>query len=408
MSEVKSSSTSLASEEKTLSKIKPFIFGVAGTSLTPEEKVLFSKNPVHGFILFGRNIDNPKQLKQLVKGLRNLYEHDILIFIDQEGGRVARLKPPMVDQEYPAAAEFGKIYEKNAKEAKEKVFENYSNIMKGLNRYGINSPCSPDADLTHPYTNGIIGNRSFGSSVNQVVELCTKAIEAINSQNGIAIAKHMPGHGRAALDSHTQLPHVTASLAELNDTDFAVFRQLSKIFENNKAVWGMVAHIVFDSIDPKLPTSVSSTAIKFIREKIGFKGTLVSDDICMGALHAKISDEYSKCLKIDLILRKYPVTDAKEMLNTMSDEDLKVLIDGGIVKDRYDYVGLQRFLTHFAKIRAEWIRSLVEVAKQIITVDNNYIVLHCSGDIEEMSALCDVIPTDMVSCVEEMSETRKK
>ncbi len=403
LSEIKSSDTSLTSEERTLSKIKPFIFGVSGTSLTPEERTLFLKNPVHGFILFGRNIENPEQLKQLVKELKSLYKHDILIFVDQEGGRVARLKPPMVAQEYPAAAEFGKIYEKDAKEAKEKVFENYSNIMKGLNQYGINSPCSPDADLTHPYTNGIIGNRSFGSSVDQVVELCTKAIEAINAQNGIATMKHIPGHGRATLDSHRQLPRVTASLTELNDTDFAVFRQLAKIFENNKAVWSMVAHIVFEAMDTKLPVSLSPTGIKFIREKIGFKGTLVSDDICMGALHNEIDPKY---LAIISILRKYPTTNT---LTKISNEDLQELINYGVVKDISDNTGLKDFFVQSSELKMKFIKSLVKVVKQIIAIDNSYMVLHCSGDIEEMAAICDVdMPADMVSCVEEVSKTREK
>ncbi|MDN3030316.1 MAG: glycoside hydrolase family 3 N-terminal domain-containing protein [Candidatus Tisiphia sp.] len=308
MSEIKPSGANFSPKEKTLSKIKPFIFGISGTSLTPEEKTLFSENPVHGFILFNRNIDNPQQLKRLVEELKSLYKHEILIFVDQEGGRVARLRPPMVDQEYPAASEFGKIYEEDPKKAGQEVFENYSNIMKGLNRYGINSPCCPVADLTHPNTNNVIGTRSFGSFVDQISDLCKEAIMAINAQKGIAIMKHMPGHGRATLDSHIQLPRVTTSLAELNKTDFAVFKQLSKIFENNNAVWAMIAHIVFDDLDPNLPASLSPTIVKFIRNTIGFKGTLVSDDICMGALHGEIGNKYPEYLEANLILEKYPKT----------------------------------------------------------------------------------------------------
>ncbi len=261
--------------------------------------------------------------------LKNLYDYEVLIFVDQEGGRVARLKPPIIKLQYPPAGDFGLIYDKEgAEKAGLKVFENYSSLISSLQEYGINSPCAPVADLRYPYTDNVIGDRSFGESVNKVVYLATKAIEAIEGHGGVAIIKHIPGHGRATCDSHYKLPHITNSLNELNNSDFEVFRRLSK---NNTVKWAMTAHIIFDALDPDLPVTLSKKAINFIRKEIGFTGILVSDDIGMLALHGEIK------------------------------------------------LG-----------KAEFINSLVIVTKQIINAGCD-LVLHCSGDINEMKAICQNI-----------------
>ncbi|OZG31239.1 hypothetical protein [Rickettsia endosymbiont of Culicoides newsteadi] len=136
-----------------------------------------------------------------------------------------------------------------------------------------------------------------------------------------------------------------------------------------------------------IPASLSTTVVKFIRNTIGFKGTLVSDDICMGALHGEIVNKYPEYLEANLILEKYPKTVTTDML---SNEDLQKLTDYGIVKDRYDNIGLKNFLARFPELKAEFIKSLAKIAKQIITIDNNYIALHCSGDIDEMKGICGI------------------
>jgi len=323
-------------------KLKPLIFGVSGTELTDDEKELFLQNPVYGFIIFKRNIESPQQLTKLVQDLRALYEYKILIFIDQEGGRVARLKPPMVNEEYSPASFFGEIYQKEGKEkACAAVYDNYSKLMQGLNKYDIDSPCAPVADLSYTETHKVIGDRSFGASVFQVVDLCVSAIDAIEKNGGIAIIKHITGHGRAICDSHLELPIITASLEELNKTDFEVFRQLSKLED----VWAMTAHIIFTSIDPDKPLTLSKKAIEFIRQEIGFKNILVSDDICMLALHGEIGAKY--------LLHKNEIK-------------------------------------QFPELKAEFTASMARVANETLQAGCD-LVLHCNGDIEEMTAICQMV-----------------
>lgn len=323
-------------------KLKPLIFGISGTKLTECEKELFQKNWVYGFIIFKRNIESPQQLTKLIEDLRGLYQYKVYIFVDQEGGRVARLKPPMVDEEYAPASFFGDIYRKEGKEkAGVAVFGNYSKLMQGLHKYDIDSPLAPVADISYIETHSVIGDRSFGNSIAQVVDLCVSAIEAIENNGGIAVIKHIPGHGRACLDSHLALPTVKTSLEELNKSDFEIFRQLSKL-DN---VWAMTAHIIFTAIDADLPVTLSKKAIAFIRQDIGFKNILVSDDICMLALHGEIGAKY---LKHKADIEKFP------------------------------------------ELKNQFIGSIARVAYDILQAGCD-LVLHCSGNIAEMTAICQVV-----------------
>ena len=328
---------------------KPIIFGISGYCLTEQEKILFSNNKVVGFILFKRNIQDQEQLTQLIQELNNLHiDHKPLIFVDQEGGRVARLKPPLVSKLYPAAEHFSKIYDtKGSTEAVKAVSKNYYSLMCDLKQLGIDSPCAPVADLLYPYSNNVIGDRSFGNSVSKVVALCTGAIKAIQEQGGIPIIKHMPGHGRAKQDSHYDLPRVTDSIEELNKADFEVFRQLAK---GNDSIWGMTAHIVFDALDHKLPVTLSEKAIKFIRQEIGFKGKLVTDAIEMGALHGEIGKQYSNALR---------------NRNEISDQK-------------------------FHEIKAKYVESMGKVAAASLKAGCDY-VLHCSGDYAEMGEVVKML-----------------
>ncbi len=324
-----------------MAKVKPIIFGIAGHSLTEQERQLFLNHKVIGFILFKRNIRDKEQLTQLIQELKNLHlDSNPLIFIDQEGGRVARLAPPLASKFYPPAEYFSKIYGENGKKyALEVAFDNYASIMRDLKQFGIDSPCAPVADLRYSYTDNVIGDRSFGEFVPKVVELCTEAIKAIQEQGGLAIIKHIPGHGRARVDSHYVLPHVSEKCEELEKTDFEVFRQLAKI--NN--IWAMTAHIIFDALDPELPVTLSKKAISFIREVIGFKGILTTDAIEMGALHGEAGKQYLYALK----------NRAK-----ISDQE-------------------------FAEARENYVKSIGKVAAASLAAGCDY-VLHTSGDYEEM------------------------
>lgn len=305
---------------------KPIIFGVNSFELTKLEKNLFIENEIYGFILFKRNIESKEQLLKLVDSLRALYPHKTTpIFVDQEGGRVARIKPPITNKEYPAMEEFGTLYDSDIRVALEAVKINHKNLLGELKALGIDCACSPVADLRYAYTDNVIGDRSFGSDVTKIVELCNAAIDGIKASDGLVVIKHIPGHGRATSDSHLSLPRVTTSLEELNKTDFEVFRQLSK---NKGADFAMTAHIIYDALDAEVPATLSAKAIRFIRQDIGFKGILMSDDICMKALHVNINYE----------------------------------------------------------IKEEYLANLKLVAKKSLEAGCD-IVLHCSGDMEEMQAV---------------------
>jgi beta-glucosidase-like glycosyl hydrolase len=266
----------------------PVIFGISGYELTDQEIELFSQNKVHGFILFSRNIQNGMQLKALTKSLLDLYpdEHHerVKIFIDQEGGRVARLKPPITSKLYPPAKFFADLYESGKiEESKILLYKNYYELTLDIKKYNIDSPCSPVCDMYYDYANEVIGDRSFGSKVEQIVELASVVIDSIKSAGGIPIIKHIPGHGRSVLDSHLALPRIDAKLEDLNKTDFEVFRRIAGLAE-----YTMTAHIIFDALDSKLPVTLSKEAIKFIRNDIGFKGLIMTDDLCMKALYENL------------------------------------------------------------------------------------------------------------------------
>lgn len=265
--------------------MKPLIFGISGLYLTEEETNFFKQHEIYGFILFKRNIASKLQLQKLISELKALYPHreDLFISLDQEGGRVARLKQPLVEKIYPPAAYFSKNYDSGNQELSyQAVYDNYFHLMGELKTLGICCPYAPVADLHYEYTDNVIGDRSFGNDINMVVNLCSAAIKGINDNSGIAVIKHIPGHGRAICDSHYELPRITASFEELNTIDFEVFRQLAN---NEKVGWAMTAHVIFNALDPTLPVTLSPKAIAFIREEIGFKGTLITDAIDMLALH---------------------------------------------------------------------------------------------------------------------------
>lgn len=267
-------------------QLNNLIFGLSGHVLLNKEMEFFEKSKPLAFILFKRNIKNKEQLLNLTDSLKKL-SPEAKIFIDQEGGRVARIKPPIAQKEYPAGKYFADIYEKNPEQAKKEIKENYSQVMKELKTFNIDSPCAPVCDLLNEEGHGIIGDRSFGDNVPQVVDLALKAIEGIKEQGGIAFLKHIPGHGRASVDSHLELPIVKTELKTLEQTDFKVFKELAK----EEDVWGMTAHIIYECLDKEKPATLSKEVIKYIREEIGFKGILVTDDIGMKALHQNVKEE---------------------------------------------------------------------------------------------------------------------
>lgn len=260
----------------------PVIFGIEGFSLKKEEINFFQKvNPL-GFILFKRNVDNPKQLLKLTDSLKECLGRDCPILIDQEGGRVARLQEPHWPK-FPAMAEFAKLADGDLENAIDKCFQNAVALGKTLKSSGINVNCSPVCDVYYDYADKIIGDRSFGANVDIITKLAQATIDGLESQNVMPIIKHIPGHGRALCDSHLELPVVNCLKDDLEQSDFLVFENLSN------ASWAMTAHVVYNCLDSENCVTQSKDAIQYIRQDIGFKGLLVSDDLSMQALKGDYS-----------------------------------------------------------------------------------------------------------------------
>jgi beta-N-acetylhexosaminidase len=276
---------------------KPAIYGVSGTSLTDEEKYFFSKNGALGFIVFARNIEDKIQLKKLTDSIREIMDGEVLILVDQEGGRVARMKEPHW-KKYPAGQYFADLYKQNAAQAEAELFKNFQEIAADLVEVGINVDCAPVLDILTEKTHQVIGDRAYGKSAQQVAILGRKVCEGLLSKGVYPVIKHIPGHGRGTSDSHLELPVVDASLAELRATDFLPFKDL------NDQKFAMTAHILFTAIDKINCATTSPTAIKMIREELGFKNILMSDDVSMKALKGSFKQKSEEILAAgcDLVL----------------------------------------------------------------------------------------------------------
>lgn len=267
-----------------LSTCKAAIFGCAGLRLTEEEKRFFREHKPVGFILFARNCESPEQVKALVASLKEVAGHETpLILIDQEGGRVARLKPPHW-RATPAAGKFALRAQealrqgRPLKETQQAVYLNARLIAQELSALGINVNCAPLADVPAPYCHEIIGDRAYGIHPDVVGILAGEMARGLQEGGVLPVLKHLPGHGRAKVDSHEDLPVVGDSLEELSKTDFVPFRLLSDL------PLGMTAHILYTAIDKNKVATVSPAAIDIIRNNLGFDGLLMSDDLSMKAL----------------------------------------------------------------------------------------------------------------------------
>ena len=276
----------------------PAIFGCSGPQLTPDERDFFRDADPAGYILFGRNCESPEQLRALTDELRALHGRErLLVSIDQEGGRVARLRPPHWSA-YPAGEAFDRLYQLAPASAIEAARANAHAMALELSAMGITVDFHAPFDVRRPETSGAIGDRSLGSDPMQVAAL-GRAVLGGMALGGVAgCLKHMPGHGRATVDSHHEMPKVTASVEEL-EVDIAPFRSL------NHAPIGMTAHLLFTAWDPENPATLSETIIRdIIRGVIGFDGLLLSDDIDMQALDGTIPErsERAHAAGCDVIL----------------------------------------------------------------------------------------------------------
>ena len=262
----------------------PAIFSIAGPALTDEERALFREAEPAGFVLFARNCIDRRQLKALTDSLREVSGRaDVPIAIDQEGGRVMRMKPP-IWPDFPPQGRFAELYQKAPISGIEAARVNAEAIALILREAGINVDLLPSLDVRQQGAHDIIGDRALGDEPMQVAALGRAVLDGLAAGGAIGVIKHMPGHGRAQADSHKELPVVTASAEEL-ETDLAPFRAL------NDAPMGMTAHVLYPAWDDERPASISPTIIeKIIRGAIGFDGLLMSDDLAMEALKGSAGD----------------------------------------------------------------------------------------------------------------------
>lgn len=274
------------------------IFSLSGTTLSAQEKSLFREANPLGFILFKRNIDNPAQVKALVAELKEIVGRDCPILIDQEGGHVARLRPPHW-REYKPMQHFGDLFAQDQEGALEALRFETLRLAEELLELGVNVDCAPVLDLIIDGAHDIIGDRSFSQNPDVVARLGLSVCRHFLRAGVTPIIKHIPGHGRARADSHLELPVVTSAHAELSKTDFSPFRQIAAS-DVGAHVWAMTAHVVFADIDAEHPVSVSPDAIaKIIRGEIGFDGVLIGDDLDMKALDRYGSASQKAQLSLD-------------------------------------------------------------------------------------------------------------
>lgn len=259
------------------------IYGCSGPALRDDERAFFGDAKPWGFILFGRNIVDREQVARLVNDLRNtLNDPAAPVLIDQEGGRVARLKPP-IWPERPAPARFGELYMQSAEAAREAAYLNARLIAHDLALLGINVDCTPVLDVPVEGADQVIGDRAFSRDPTAIIDLGRAVLEGFIEGGVLPVMKHAPGHGRATADSHLALPRVSADAEELSATDFVTFRSL------NHCPMAMTAHVVYESIDSQRPATTSPKIIRdVIRGEIGFEGLLLSDDLSMKALSGSL------------------------------------------------------------------------------------------------------------------------
>lgn len=274
-----------------INQSRAIIFGLEGLQLSDDERTFFKETQPVGYILFARNIDTPNQLKALINDLHDVAGWECPILIDQEGGKVERLKAPHWFSHRPAE-DFGLLYQQNPETAIEALRLNTQSIAAMLRDLNITVDCAPVLDIPIEGAHDVIGNRAYGKD-RESVSILGKVVADSFLEAGITpVIKHIPGHGRAFSDSHEELPIVDTDRQTLTETDFYAFKAV-----NNATYWGMTAHVKYTSIDADKPATLSETIIQeTIRRDIGFDGFLVGDDVFMkaldpyGDLEARVSD----------------------------------------------------------------------------------------------------------------------
>lgn len=263
-----------------MTRIGATILGCEGLRLSPDERAFFADAAPWGFILFARNVDTPEQLRRLTGDLREAVGRQAPVFIDQEGGRVQRLRPPHWRDWLAPLAQMTRA----GTGALRAMELRYRIIAAELHAVGIDANCAPMADIADAQTHPFLQNRCYGFDVDTVVGAARAAARGLLAGGVLPVLKHIPGHGRATVDSHLDLPVVSDSAEVLHQRDFAAFRALADL------PMAMTAHIVFPAIDAGAPATCSPRMIGLIRQDIGFDGLLMSDDVSMQALRGSLAE----------------------------------------------------------------------------------------------------------------------
>ncbi|WP_207458686.1 beta-N-acetylhexosaminidase [Azospirillum sp. SYSU D00513] len=276
------------------------VLGCAGLVLTAEERRFFRDADPLGFILFRRNCDTPDQVRELVAAMReSVGRADAPVLIDQEGGRVARLRPPHWPS-FPPARRFGELAERDRAAGLEAAWINGRLLAHSLRDVGVDVDCAPVCDVPVEGAHDIIGDRAFSRDPNLVADLARATAQGLMAGGVLPVIKHIPGHGRAFADSHAELPVLDAPLRDLERSDFAPFRALADL------PLAMVAHVVMTAVDPAAPASTSATVIRDIVRgpAIGYDGLLFSDDLSMGALAGGMEERARAVMEagLDIVL----------------------------------------------------------------------------------------------------------
>ena len=283
---------------KTSSPAKAMILGCLGQHLTADEKAFYRDEQPWGFILFGRNIGQAGQVKDLVAEMRETVGgRNAPVLIDQEGGRVQRIREPIAPR-YPSGAELGALYDADAEKGLRAAWLMSRLHAFDLYRLGINVDCLPVLDVPIAGASNVIGNRAYSNDPHVVALMGQAAADGLKAGGVLPVMKHIPGHGRGMADSHHELPVVTVPRAELEVHDFVPFKALAN------ELMGMSCHVVYTDIDPDHPASTSRIVTEeIIRKAIGFEGLLMSDDISMNALKGTIGERAERiAAALDVVL----------------------------------------------------------------------------------------------------------
>jgi len=284
--------------------------GVPGKELEPETAGLFGRIQPGAFILFARNIESPLQLRKLVDDLRNLSKIEPIITIDQEGGRVQRLRPPHW-RDMPPARCYGRVYERDPEAGKDAAFAGARLIAQELVDLGINVNCTPVLDVPEKGAHEIIGDRAFSTDPDVIASLGRAVMNGTLAGGVLPVIKHVPGHGRAKADSHLSLPRIDVAEGELRAVDFRPFQAL------RDAPLAMTAHVLLPCYDEQRPASVSPVIMgEVIRGLIGLEGLVMSDDIGMKALGGPFADRARDVIAAGCDVALHCSGDFAEMMET--------------------------------------------------------------------------------------------